>query len=150
MFNNEFLFFLPTDDTNNTNLFSLSPDEPDEPDGWRNVLFCQRMTRRTRIFFLRSLASSVVFLTADNAERHRNFFLVLLLSHYIFLRISAYSAVQYFQISCTFISSCPSCSPLATPSRCPMFHAPFLYLYRWKVRGVGLDGKISKQPVRTQ
>ena len=26
----------------------------------------------------------------------------------------------------------------------------FLYLYRWKVRGVGLDGEISKQPVRTQ
>ena len=32
----------------------------------------------------------------------------------LFLRISAYSAVQYFQISCTFISSCSSCSPLAT------------------------------------
>ena len=36
------------------------------------------------------------------------------------------------------------------PSPCPMFHAPFLYLYRWKVRGAGLDGEISKQPVRTQ
>ena len=28
------------------------------------------------------------------------------------------------------------------PSPCPMFHAPFLYLYRRKVRGVGLDSEI--------
>ena len=48
------------------------------------------------------------------------------------------------------LSSCSSCSPLATPSPCPMFHTPFLYLHRWKVRGVGLDGEISKQPVMTQ
>ena len=31
---------------------------------------------------------------------------------------------------------CPMCPTL---SLCPLFHARFLYLYRWKVRGVGLD-----------
>ena len=34
-----------------------------------------------------TLVSFVVYWTADNAERHRNFFLVPLLNHYIFLRV---------------------------------------------------------------
>ena len=63
--------------------------------------------------FLCLLRLLLFFLTADNAERRKNFFLVPHLNHYIFLRISAYSAVQYFQISWIFLSSCPSCSPLA-------------------------------------
>ena len=53
--------FLPTDSTDNTNF--LSPDEPDEPDGWRNVLFCQRITLITLIYFSVSFEPSVVYLS---------------------------------------------------------------------------------------
>ena len=70
------------------------------------VIFEPQTTRKdTETFFL-SLSWTIIyfsafcvfccyFWTADNAERHRNFFLVSYLSHYIFLRISAYSAVSF-------------------------------------------------------
>ena len=50
-------------------------------------------------------------------------------------RASIFVNGQRYFYRLVFLSSCPSCSPLA-PSPCPMFHAPFLYIYRRKVRGI--------------
>ena len=95
---------------------------------------CQRISRRTRIFFV-FFCVFCCFLTADNAERRKNFFLVPLLNHYIFLRISAYSVVltaDNAERRKNFFS-CPSLEPLYISAHfcvfCGSILSDFMYIF---------------------
>ena len=129
MFNNEFLFFLPTDSTKNTNVFSLSPDEPDEPDGWRNVLFLPTDdTKNTNLFCV--LLRLLLFYVFINGFHGFSYLCNLCNLLTFIIQFHAYFYLRVLRVLRWY------------PSPCPMFHAPFLYLHRRKVRGVGLDGEI--------